>query len=347
MAVDKAGGAAGGAATDGLLAEAERELAAVRSPHELNDLRARYLGRSGVLSERLRAVGKLPKEQRAAAGRENNALRAGLEELLAAARRRLEADAAAAAAAARLDVTLPGRRTAAGAVHPLQQTIARAAGILATIGFETRDGPEVETDYYNFTALNFPADHPARDMHDTLFLQDGGWLLRTHTSPVQARRLEEGGLPVRVLSPGRVFRRDNDATHSPMFHQIEGLWVDEAATFADLKGVMGEFFRAFFDDAAMQLRFRPSFFPFTEPSAECDIRRGGGGAWLEVAGCGMVHPNVLEAAGIDTGRYQGFAFGMGVERLAMLRHGVADIRLFFENDTRFLAQFAGVEGGGE
>lgn len=333
--------AADDAASDPLLSEAEGALADIRDGRQLTLLRANYLGRAGVLSERLRSIGQLPKAQRAAAGAANNDLRRRLEQKLDDKKQELDAAAVRTAAARQIDVTLPGRPPAAGAAHPLSQTISRATEILSTIGFEVRDGPEVETDYYNFTALNFPDAHPARDMHDTLFLRDGGWLLRTHTSPVQIRRLEEGGMPVRVLSPGRVFRRDNDATHSPMFHQIEGLWVDEEACFTDLKGVLGEFFRAFFDDENMELRFRPSFFPFTEPSAECDIRRGDGGDgdWLEVAGCGMVHPNVLTAAGVDAERYQGFAFGMGVERLAMLRHDIRDIRLFFENDMRFLAQF--------
>ena len=326
-----------------LVEEVKDALAEVDSVHRLHTLKSQYLGRTGVLSQRLHAVGKLPKAERAAAGKANNALRLALEAQFEDKQRDLEATAIAAKVAhERLDVTLPGRLPALGAVHPLHQTIARITAILSTIGFEVADGPEVEDDYHNFTALNFPDNHPARDMHDTLFLRDGGWLLRTHTSPVQIRHMEARGgkMPIRVLSPGRVFRRDNDSTHSPMFHQIEGLWVDERVSFSDLKGVLAEFFRLFFEDAKTELRFRPSFFPFTEPSAECDIRRGGSGSWLEVAGCGMVHPNVLTAVGIDVERYQGFAFGMGVERLAMLRHGIQDIRLFFENDMRFLAQFA-------
>ena len=202
------------------------------------------------------------------------------------------------------------------------------------------EGPEIETDYYNFTALNQPPAHPARSMQDTFYFADGT-LLRTHTSPVQIRHMEKNraNLPIRAISPGRVYRRDHDATHSPMFHQIEGLWVDDGVRFSDLKGVLGSFFRAFFGDDSIVVRFRPSFFPFTEPSAECDIRRGAGGDWLEVAGCGMVHPRVLAAGGIDAARHQGFAFGMGVERLAMLYYQIDDLRLFFENDMRFLAQF--------
>ena len=339
---------------DPLYGEAVRAVAAADSIHALNLVKAAYLGRNGSLQSRLRGIGDLPKEQRAAAGIANNAVRAALETLFESRKDDLiQAQANVRARRERLDVTMPGRvAEEAGVAHPLHQTMERAAAILSTIGFETATGPEIETDYYNFEALNFPPDHPARDMHDTLYVnclcyerrvKKEAWLLRTHTSSVQIRHMEnmlkrEEKPPVRVISTGRVYRRDNDATHSPMFHQIEGLWVDDAVRFTDLKGVLGAFFRTFFNDDQLALRFRPSYFPFTEPSAECDIRRHDG-EWLEVAGCGMVHPNVLKKVGIDSEKYRGFAFGMGVERLAMLYHGIKDIRLFFENDMRFLTQF--------
>lgn len=336
--------------TDSLISEAQAAVAATQDSHALNNLKARFLGKSSALQQRLRAIGKLPADERGAVGAQLNVIRQQLEELFRQGQARIErAGIEARMADESLDVTLPGRSVAfGGAAHPLQQTIERAVQILSRIGFEVAEGPEIESDYYNFTALNFPPDHPARDMHDTLYLQKHGWLLRTHTSPVQVRHMEQRAagidkIPIRAISPGKVFRCDSDATHSPMFHQIEGLWVDKEVTFTDLKGVLGDFFRAFFEDDDIIIRFRPSFFPFTEPSAECDIRRGGasdsGDDWLEVAGCGMVHPNVLEYAKIDAARYQGFAFGMGVERLAMLYHNISDIRLFFENDLRFLAQF--------
>jgi phenylalanyl-tRNA synthetase alpha chain len=232
---------------------------------------------------------------------------------------------------------LPGRGVGIGGLHPVTRTLARIEQLFASIGFSVADGPEIETDFYNFTALNIPENHPARAMHDTFYL-DGGALLRTHTSPVQVHYMQDQKPPIRIISPGRVYRVDSDATHSPMFHQVEGLWVDEQASFADLKGVIQNFLQRFFERDDLKVRFRPSFFPFTEPSAEMDMSWGDG--WLEIGGCGMVHPNVFSHVGIDSERYQGFAFGMGVERLAMLRYGVDDLRLFFENDLRFLKQFA-------
>ena len=393
---------AAGAADNARIMRAAREAAAAAADsHTLNNLKSRYLGRNSELQSRLRAIGKLPKAERAAAGVDVNQLRQALEAVFADAAAALARRLAGARLAEEsLDVTLPGRRRVGlGCAHPVQVTIERAVAILSAIGFETVEGPEIESDYYNFAALNFAPDHPARAMHDTFYLEDNRWLLRTHTSPVQVHFMEQnaGRMPIRAISPGKVFRRDSDATHSPMFHQIEGLWVDEQVSFTDLKGVLRDFFRAFFEDDDIVARFRPSFFPFTEPSAECDIRRGGsraaaaaaaaaaggadaGGAesavdgasrsrndevsqpqarvaagkphyagggqnphyadWLEIAGCGMVHPNVLEGVGIDSGRYHGFAFGMGVERMAMLYYGIDDIRLFFENDVRFLRQFA-------
>jgi len=268
-----------------------------------------------------------------------NAIRERIEEEYENGRRRLRQEGVARALEETIDTTLPGRTAARGASHPLSLALARAVQVLSSIGFEVADGPEIETDYFNFTALNHPPDHPARSMHDTFYTADGR-LLRTHTSPVQIRHmLSRKNPPLRAIAPGRVYRCDHDATHSPMFHQIEGLWVDERVAFSDLKGVLAAFFRAFFDDDDITARFRPSFFPFTEPSAECDILWRG--QWLEVAGCGMVHPNVLTHGGVDAEQYQGFAFGMGVERLAMLLYNVTDIRLFYENDLRFLEQFAG------
>jgi phenylalanyl-tRNA synthetase alpha chain len=256
-----------------------------------------------------------------------------------------------------LDVTLPGRAEARGGLHPVTRTLERIESLFRSIGFEVADGPEIETDFYNFTALNTPEDHPARSMHDTFYLQDAdgkvsdGVLLRTHTSPIQARYMQahvakygqlENMPEIRIIAPGRVYRVDSDATHSPMFHQVEGLWVGEGVSFADLKGVIADFLRSFFESDDLKVRFRPSFFPFTEPSAEIDVAFMSGpleGRWLEIAGCGMVHPDVLRIAGIDPEKYTGFAFGFGPDRLTMLRYGVNDLRLFFEGDLRFLRQF--------
>ena len=232
-----------------------------------------------------------------------------------------------------LDVTLAGRGIHAGGLHPVTRTLERIERLFHSIGFEVADGPEIETDYYNFTALNQPENHPARSMHDTFYLDDGKHLLRTHTSPIQIRYMETHKPPIKIIAPGRVYRVDSDATHSPMFHQIEGLWIDEHVSFADLKGVVVDFLRKFFERDDLKVRFRPSFFPFTEPSAEIDMSFGDG--WLELGGCGMVHPNVLCNVNIDSEKYQGFAFGLGPDRLAMLRYGVNDLRLFYENDLGF------------
>ncbi|MBE8158218.1 MAG: phenylalanine--tRNA ligase subunit alpha, partial [Betaproteobacteria bacterium] len=268
-----------------------------------------------------------------------NELRRRIEKLYEEGRNRLRAAAVSRDLVRGVDISLPGRESFSGAVHPVSLAAGRATAVLSAVGFQVADGPEIETDYYNFTALNHPPDHPARSMHDTFYTADGR-LLRTHTSPVQIRyMLSKKTPPIRAIAPGRVYRRDHDATHSPMFHQIEGIWIDESVNFANLKGILGAFFRSFFDDENITVRFRPSFFPFTEPSAECDILRGG--KWLEVAGCGMIHPNVLKHGGVDSGAFRGFAFGMGVERLAMLLYNIADIRHFYENDMQFLAQFAG------
>ena len=324
---------------DSVLAEARSMLARASSPAELDAAKAAFVGKKGRITGMMRELPKLPPESRPAFGAEVNRLRGEFEKMLSARREEIRTESVSRRLAdERLDVSLPGRRLGGGGIHPINLAMARATDIFAAMGFETADGPEIEDDHHNFTALNHPEDHPARSMHDTFYVRGGGnLLLRTHTSPVQIRHMRAGSPPFRAVAPGRVFRVDHDATHSPMFHQIEGLWVDESVNFAGLKGVLGSFFRSFFADERIVVRFRPSFFPFTEPSAECDIRMDG--KWMEICGCGMVHPNVLRAANVDAGRFRGFAFGVGVERLAMLLYGVRDIRLFFENDLRFLAQF--------
>ncbi len=320
----------------------------------LEQVKAGFLGKSGTLTVLLKSLGSMPGDERKAAGARINEAKQAVESVLKARREALQqAELAQQLAAETIDVTLPGRGIACGGLHPVSRTLTRIQGLFRSIGFEVATGPEIESDFYNFTALNIPEDHPARAMHDTFYLcQDqlsGGELLRTHTSPVQVRYMQTHQPPLRIIAPGRVYRCDSDVTHTPMFHQVEGLWVDENVSFADLKGVLADFMRNFFEREDLAVRFRPSFFPFTEPSAEMDIACvmcGGEGCrvcshtgWLEVLGCGMVHPNVFSHVDIDTERYLGFAFGLGVERLAMLRYGVDDLRLFFENDLRFLKQF--------
>jgi phenylalanyl-tRNA synthetase alpha chain len=291
------------------------------------------------LTEALKGLGKLPPEERRAMGSRINAAKDRLEAALREQRERLQTQQLEAKLREEaLDVTLPGRGMGKGGLHPVSRTLERVESLFRSVGFEVADGPEIESDYYNFTALNQPENHPARSMHDTFYLADGKQLLRTHTSPIQVRYMETHRPPIKIIAPGRVYRVDSDATHSPMFHQVEGLWIDEHITFADLKGVVADFFRRFFERDDIRVRFRPSFFPFTEPSAEVDMSFGQG--WLEVGGCGMVHPTVLRNVDIDPERYQGFAFGMGLDRLTMLRYGVDDLRLFFTNDLRFLRQFA-------
>ena len=325
---------------DRLLALAQTRLNAATTEAQLDAVKAVFLGRNGEIQKQLKQLGALPKEQRPAAGARVNELRGKFGRMLATRQKQLRDEhIAKVLQSPPPDASLPGRTTGAGALHPLTLATERAIAIFAAAGFAVADGPEVETDYYNFTALNHPPDHPARSMHDTFYTEGGEHLLRTHTSPVQIRHMKKNTPPLKAIAPGRVYRCDHDATHSPMFHQIEGIWIDKRVAFTDLKGVLAMFFRAFFEDDTIETRFRPSYFPFTEPSAECDIRRKG--EWLEVAGCGMVHPNVLTAGGVCAQTYRGFAFGMGVERLAMLRWGVADIRQFFDNDLRFLRQFAG------
>jgi phenylalanyl-tRNA synthetase alpha chain len=331
-----------------LLAHGRDAIAQAQTLAELDAVRVDYLGKKGRLTEQLKSLGRLPPDQRPRAGQAINEAKDALTAALEARRTLLEAQQLEQALAAeRVDVTLPGRGQATGGLHPVTRTMQRIEALFTSIGFAVAEGPEVEDDYHNFEALNIPAHHPARAMHDTFYF-DAHRLLRTHTSPVQIRVMERQAPPVRVIAPGRVYRCDSDVTHTPMFHQVEGLLVDQGVSFADLKGILDEFLRNFFE-RDLAVRFRPSYFPFTEPSAEVDISCVICGAkgcrvckntgWLEVLGCGMVHPAVFGYVGIDAERYTGYAFGMGVERLAMLRYGVNDLRLFFENDLRFLQQF--------
>ncbi len=331
-----------------LLADAEAAAAAAANVAAIEDIRVRYLGKKGLLTEQLKQVGTLAPEERPLVGKWVNEAKDRLTERLRVRKSDLEAKAQEAQLAReRLDVTLPGRGLGVGGLHPITRTLERLERLFTAMGFTVADGPEIEDDYHNFEALNIPAHHPARAMHDTFYL-DARRLLRTHTSPVQVRYMENHRPPLRIIAPGRVYRRDSDVTHTPMFHQVEGLLVDEQVTFADLKGLLVEFLRRFFE-RELAVRFRPSYFPFTEPSAEVDIscvicgakgcRVCKGSGWLEVLGCGMVHPAVFRFVRIDAERYTGFAFGLGVERLAMLRYGVSDLRLFYENDLRFLQQF--------
>ena len=334
---------------DNLISEAINLFEGIDDAAELEQAKARYLGKSGSLTELLKGLGKLSQEERPAMGSRINRAKEVMEAALNSRRdaiqiKKLNTQLAGEA----LDVTLPGRGPGTGGLHPVTRTLERIESLFRSIGFDVASGPEIETDFYNFTALNIPENHPARAMHDTFYVDDKH-LLRTHTSPVQVHYMQNNRPPFKVIAPGRVYRCDSDVTHTPMFHQVEGLWVDEDAKFAALKGVLADFMRHFFERDDLPVRFRPSFFPFTEPSAEVDIGcvicHGSGcrvcshTGWLEVLGCGMVHPSVLKHVSIDSEKYTGFAFGMGVERLAMLRYGVNDLRLFFENDLRFLKQF--------
>ena len=330
-----------------LTTRALADIAAADSPAAIEALRVALVGKSGSITGQLKQLGKLPAEERKAAGAAINQARDEVGAALAARKQELESAALDARLALEtIDVTLPGIDPGRGGLHPVSQTIERIADIFARLGFESARGPEIEDDWHNFEALNFPPHHPARAMHDTFYFGDGR-LLRTHTSGVQVRYMQDllaagGEPPLRMIALGKVYRSDSDQTHTPMFHQCEGLLVDEHASFADLKGTLAAFVKAFFG-RDFQMRFRPSYFPFTEPSAEVDIawqQADGSTRWLEVLGCGMVHPNVLKAVGIDPERYTGYAFGLGVERFAMLRHGVDDLRSFFDNDVRFLRQFA-------
>jgi phenylalanyl-tRNA synthetase alpha chain len=322
-----------------------KDLETVESTDELQVVSVRYLGRKGILTQFLRNIAKLPVAQRPVAGKKANEIKSLLEKAFREASEKFESQDEAAEAV--IDVSLPGRAVACGALHPITQVNQQICDIFSNLGFDIAEGPEVESDYYNFEALNFPKDHPARDMQDTFFITDD-IVLRTHTSPNQIRCMEKQSPPVRIIVPGKVYRCDSDLTHTPMFHQVEGLLVDENISFGDLKGILTTFVHQLFDEQT-SLRFRPSFFPFTEPSAEVDILcvicRGKGcrvcshTGWLEILGSGMVHPALYENVGYDADRYTGFAFGMGVDRIAMLKYGIDDIRKFFENDLRFLEQF--------
>lgn len=331
-----------------LTEQALNDIAQCSSEAALEDLRVNYLGKKGSISLQMKQLGELPPDQRPEFGARINVAKDRVQNAINERKESLATAALSAKLASeKVDVTLPGRRAQTGGLHPVTRTLNRIAEFFAKAGFEVASGPEVEDDYHNFEALNIPSHHPARAMHDTFYFSPNT-LLRTHTSPVQVRVMESQTPPIRIICPGRVYRCDSDITHTPMFHQVEGLLVDENISFADLKGVVIDFMRAFFEKD-LDVRFRPSYFPFTEPSAEIDIQCvmcGGSGCrvckhtgWLEVGGCGMVHPKVFKFSGIDTEKYSGFAFGMGVERLTMLRYGVNDLRLFFENDLKFLAQF--------
>ena len=325
------------AGLDGLVARAREAAAGAADLAALEEVRVHFLGRKGEVTALLKNLGTLPAAERPAAGQAINQARDAVGAAIEQRRALLdEEQLAASLAAGRLDLTLPGRGEAFGGEHPVSRSLARIEAIFRGAGFAVHEGPEVEDDFHNFTALNIPADHPARAMHDTFYFP-GGRLLRTHTSPVQIRALKAQGAPIRLIAPGRVYRCDSDMTHTPMFHQVEGLVVDRDVSFAHLKAILHQFVERFFERGAT-LRFRPSYFPFTEPSAEVDVLAESG-RWLEILGCGMVHPEVLRIAGIDPEEFTGYAFGMGVERLTMLRYGVDDLRLFFDNDLRFLRQF--------
>jgi len=320
-----------------LLAQAREAVANAGDLTALDAVRVRYLGKKGALTALLKQLGGMPAEERRVQGQVINSVKEALTEALDLRREQLEASALGLQLQVdAIDITLPGRGQHPGGLHPVTLTLQRIEKIFCAAGFAVHEGPEVEDDFHNFTALNIPADHPARAMHDTFYLPDGR-LLRTHTSPVQVRAMLRQGAPIRLIAPGRVYRCDSDMTHTPMFHQVEGLVVDTNVSFANLKAMLAEFAERFFEREAT-VRFRPSYFPFTEPSAEVDVLSESG-RWLEVLGCGMVHPQVLANAGIDPELYTGYAFGMGVERLAMLSYGIDDIRLLFENDLRFLRQF--------
>ncbi len=321
---------------ESIIDEARGRISKAGDLPSLDDVRVAFLGKNGVLTQRLKSLGSLPAEERPTAGKVINQAKLELDKAIkdrrsVLERERLNSDLES----QRVDITLPGRGHANGGLHPITRTLERIEAIFAGAGFEVVEGPEIESNYYNFEALNIPEWHPARAMHDTFYFEDAQ-LLRTHTSPVQIRVMQEREPPLRVIAPGRVYRCDSDLTHTPMFHQVEGLMVGESVSFAELKGILYEFIQIFFEKE-LRVRFRPSYFPFTEPSAEVDIE--GPNGWLEVLGCGMVHPVVFDNVGVDNERFTGFAFGMGVERLAMLRYGVTDLRMFFENDLRFLEQF--------
>ncbi len=325
-----------------ILANGLAQLAATHDPQELENVKAHYVGKQGTISALLKQLATLPPEEKKTFGATVNQAKQAFEAALVARREALAAEKLAAQLAAEaLDITQPGRGQGKGGLHPVTLVQQRIETLFSSLGFEVADGPEIETDFHNFEALNIPKDHPARAMQDTFYVEgstpEAPLVLRTHTSPIQVRYMLDNPPPIKIIAPGRVYRVDSDATHSPMFHQMEGLWVDENVSFADLKSVLIDFLRKFFEQEDLQVRFRPSFFPFTEPSAEIDVL--GERGWLEVGGCGMVHPNVLKNVGIDSEKHTGFAFGIGLDRFAMLYYGVNDLRLFFENDLGFLEQF--------
>jgi phenylalanyl-tRNA synthetase alpha chain len=321
-----------------LQAEARSTIQSCADLAALEFARVSYLGKKGKITQQLKSLGRLPRDQIPAAGEAINIAKKEIVELIGSRKAKLESEALLEQLSRQaIDVTLPGRAQPRGGLHPVTITQNRIQALLGQLGFEVAEGPEVEDDYHNFEALNIPANHPARAMHDTFYF-DSGLLLRTHTSSVQIRHMENNPPPYRIISPGRVYRCDSDQTHTPMFHQVEGLLVGEGITFSDLMGHLESFLQLFFDTEDVGIRFRPSYFPFTEPSAEVDIKIGDG-EWLEVLGSGMVHPEVFNSVGIDATKYTGYAFGMGIERLAMLRYGITDLRLMFENDLRFLSQF--------
>jgi phenylalanyl-tRNA synthetase alpha chain len=326
-----------------IIGSADTAIRSTKTVAELEQVKARFLGKAGSLTELLKGLGKLSAEERPRAGAAINTAKAQVEALVKEqldALRGRELDARLAAES--IDVTLPGRRRSLGGLHPIARVQEQVERLFATMGFSVADGPEIENDWYNFTALRMFPDHPSRSMQDTFYIAGSENVLRTQTSPVQIRYMEAHPPPIRIICPGRVYRCDHDATHSPMFHQVEGLWVDEGISLADLKGTFTQFCRAFFERDDIAIRFRPSYFPFVEPGVEIDMewsRKGDEVAYLEIAGAGVVHPDVLRNGGIDPARYSGFAFGMGLDRLAMLKYGVNDLRLFFENDLKFLAQF--------
>ncbi len=334
---------------DQIVSQAQAAFEAASDAPSLENAKAQFLGKAGLLTEQLKGLATLPPEEKKTLGAAVNQAKQAIETLLNARRQALaDAQLAQRLAAEAIDITMPGRGTGLGSVHPVMQSWQRIEDIFRSIGFDVADGPEIETDWFNFTSLNNPLNHPARSMQDTFYLEERDetglpLLLRTHTSPMQVRYAKANLPPIKVIAPGRTYRVDSDATHSPMFHQVEGLWIAEDVSFADLKGVYHDFLKQFFEDDALDIRFRPSFFPFTEPSAEVDMRFASGplkGRWLEISGAGQVHPDVVRHFGLDPERYVGFAFGSGLERLTMLRYGIGDLRLFFDNDLRFLRQFA-------
>ena len=320
-----------------LIKEAELDFSKCKSLSDLDHTKAKYLGKSGPLTEAMRSLSGLSKEEKPKIGAFINDIKQSIEEALLSRKKIIQDEELLFQLKSEtIDVTLPGKKQTQGSLHPITISMNHIQTLFHSIGFDIATGPEIEDDYHNFTALNIPEEHPARAMHDTFYI-DKTHVLRTHTSPVQVRYMKNNTPPLRIISPGRVYRVDSDATHSPMFHQVEGLWVDERVSFANLKGVVQDFLQKFFEDESISVRFRPSFFPFTEPSAEIDMSWNDG--WLEIGGCGMIHPSVLNQVNINSEKFQGFAFGLGVERLTMIKYGVSDLRPFFTNDIRFLKQF--------